>query len=185
MGSAYKNFWSLNTDEAVVTGILRDSTPKAIEVLMPLNAQMKDIDLILMNLENKKVLKIQVKGSRAYEPKKSEVVKYGEGSGGWFYFKRKVVNDSSADYFIFLVYVLEENTKTGRRIIMPHTLTIPTKELNELCKKHKKIGKGEMYSFYFWVNPANKKSFEFRDELYDTTKYLDKRGLNELNYELR
>jgi hypothetical protein len=41
MNKSYKNFWSLNTDEAVVTGILRDETPKEVEVLMPLNAQMK------------------------------------------------------------------------------------------------------------------------------------------------
>lgn len=74
MGRAYKNFWSLNTDEAVVTGILRDSTSSNVEVLMPMNAQMKDTDLILMNVDNKKSLKIQVKGSRPYEPRKSEVV---------------------------------------------------------------------------------------------------------------
>ena len=48
--TAYKNFWSLNTDEAVVTGILREHTPKEIDVLMPINAQMKDIDLGLLLL---------------------------------------------------------------------------------------------------------------------------------------
>ena len=47
---AYKNFWSLNTDEAVVTGILRENTSKETDVLIPINAQMKDIDLILMNV---------------------------------------------------------------------------------------------------------------------------------------
>ena len=55
MAKAYKNFWSLNTDEAIVAGILRDETLKNVEVLMPLNAQMKGIDLFLMNLKNKKV----------------------------------------------------------------------------------------------------------------------------------
>ncbi len=33
MGISYKNFWSLNTDEAIVTGILRDKTSNDIEVL--------------------------------------------------------------------------------------------------------------------------------------------------------
>jgi len=66
MWRAYKNFRSLNTDEAVVTGILRDSTAKNVEVFMPINAQMKYTDLVLMNMDNNKVLKIQVKGSRAY-----------------------------------------------------------------------------------------------------------------------
>lgn len=68
MSKAYKNFWSLNTDEAVVTGILRDGLEKDIEVFMPINAQMKDLDLMLFNVKNKKSISIQVKVSRAYEP---------------------------------------------------------------------------------------------------------------------
>lgn len=47
MWIAYKNFRSLNIDEAIVTWILRAKTKKDIEVLMPINSQMKDIDLIL------------------------------------------------------------------------------------------------------------------------------------------
>ena len=73
MGIAYKNFWSLNTDEAVVSGILRDQTDKNIEVLMPMNAQMKGVDLVLMNVNTKKAITIQVKGSKAFEPKKNEL----------------------------------------------------------------------------------------------------------------
>ncbi len=185
MGKAYKNFWSLNTDEAVVVGILRDDTPKNIEVFMPANAQMKDIDLILMNINTKKSITIQVKGSRAYEPRKSEVIKYKDGSGGWFYFSKDVVFKSTADYFIFLVYVLEENKKAGRRIITPHTITISTKKLKLLCKKFKKPGKGNKYNFYFWINPIKKTSFEFRDKVYDTSEYLDKRGFEKLNKKLK
>jgi hypothetical protein len=181
MGRAYKNFWSLNTDEAVVIGILRDSTPKNVEVLIPLNAQMKDIDLVLLNIKSKKTISIQVKGSRAFEPRKSEVEKYGEGSPGWFYFKKDVIFKSTADYFIFLIYVLEESKKTGRRIITPHTLAITTKKLKELCEEYKKVEKGEMYNFFFWVNPIKNKSFEYRNKIYDTSEYLDKKGFDKLN----
>ena len=109
MGRAYKNFWSLNTDEAVVSGILRECTPKNIEVLMPANAQMKDTDLVLMNMDNKKVLKIQVKGSRAYEPRKSEVVKFGDGSGGWFYI------------FLFFSSMFLKKTKKQADELLLHT----------------------------------------------------------------
>lgn len=185
MGKAYKNFWSLNTDEAIVVGILRDSTPKNVEVLMPANAQMKDIDLVLMNLNNKKSLTVQVKGSRAFEPRKSEVIKYGEGSAGWFFFHSDTIFKNSADYFIFLIYVLEEDKKVGRRIISHHTITISTKELKLLTSKFKKIGKTKRYNFLFWVNPNKKKSFEFRDNLYDVSKYLDKKGLENLNKDLK
>ena len=178
---AYKNFWSLNTDEAVVTGILRENTSKNIEVLMPINAQMKDIDLILMNKANKKILTVQVKGSRAYEPKKNEIKKFGDGSNGWFWLKKNNIMESSADYFIFLVYVLEEDHQKGRRKIMPHTLVIPTKKLQELCLEYKKIDKSGKYHFYFWVKSREKIAFEWRNKTYDVSEYLDKNGFEKLN----
>jgi hypothetical protein len=181
MGIAYRNFWSLNTDEAVVTGILRNYTPKNVEVFMPINAQMKDVDLILMNMKNKKTISIQVKGSRAYEPGKSGTEKYGSGSAGWFHFKKDVVMKSTADYFIFLVYVLEEIKKTGRRSIVPHTITIPTKDLKSFCKKYKRPGKGDKYNFFLWINPVKKEAFDFRNEKYYFNEYLDKKGFEKLN----
>jgi len=116
---AYRNFWSLNTDEAVIAGILRGNTSKEIDVLMPINSQMKDIDLVLMNFSNKKIKTIQVKGSKAYEPKKKQVEKYEHGSTGWFFLKKDIIHRSKADYFMFLVYVIKESVKQGRRIIEP------------------------------------------------------------------
>lgn len=181
MGKAYKNFWSLNTDEAVVAGILRDETNKNIEVLMPMNAQMKDIDLVAVNVKRDKLTTIQVKGSRAYEPKKKETEKYGDGSGGWFFFPRRVLNKSSAEWFIFLIYAIEQSTKKGRRILKPHTITIPTKIIKKLAQKHKRPHGSDMYSFYFWVNPKTKKSFDFRDDIYYVSEYLDRKGFEKLN----
>lgn len=155
MASAYKNFWSLNTDEAIAAGILRSETPKNIEVFMPLNAQMKDVDLVLLNDKNRKTATIQVKGSRAFEPKKSEKVKFGTGSAGWFFLHGESIIKSSADYFVFLIYVLEEVKKTGRVIIAPHTITIPTKDLAGIISKKKLVGKGRC-SFFMWVDPVKK-----------------------------
>ena len=182
---AYKNFWSLNTDEAVVAGILRDETDKDIEVLFPLNAQMKDVDLVVTNLKKRKILSIQVKGSKAYEPQKSEVKKFGDGSGGWFFFPKAIIEKSTADYFIFLIYVIEQNSKIGRRIIEPHTITIPTNKIKELARNNKPIHGGGRYSFYFWVNPRKKEAFDFRDNRYDVSKFLDKKGFETLNNALK
>lgn len=184
MSHAYKNFWSLNTDEAVVTWILRGSTKKNIEALMPINAQMKDIDLVLYNVENRKNITIQVKWSKAYEPKKSEVKKYKDGSAGWFFLKKDTIHKSTADYFIFLIYVLEEDNTIWRRFIVPHTLTIPTKDLCDLSLKHKKISKDERYNFFFWINPKEKTAIDFRDEDFSLTQYLDENGFTALNKEL-
>lgn len=181
MGIAYKNFWSLNTDEAVVAGILRYKTNKNVEVLMPMNAQMKNIDLFLINLDSKKTASIQVKGSRAFEPNKSSLNKYGHGNGGWFTLDKKTVFEATADYFIFLVYVLEEDLKIGRRTLSPHSIIIPTSKLKEFTKKCKRISRNNKYNYYFWVNPKTKEAFDFRDELYGVDEYLDNSGFDQLN----
>lgn len=180
MSRAYKNFWSLNIDESVVSGVLRDETEKDIEVLMPMNAQMKGVDLVLMNIKNKKTVSIQVKGSKAFEPKKGEIEKFGAGSVGWFFLDSKIINSATADYFIFLVYVIEQSFKTGRRCIEPHTITIPANKIKELSEKYKKPHP-DRYSYYFWVNPQTKKAFDFRDKDYDVSEYLDKNGFEKLN----
>ncbi|MDD4730075.1 MAG: hypothetical protein PHN55_15155 [Dysgonamonadaceae bacterium] len=184
MGVAYKNFWSLNTDEAVVSGILRGNTNKDIEVLMPMNAQMKGIDLVLMNVKNKKSITIQVKGSRAYEPKPNEVRNYGSGSAGWFFFPEKVVSGATADYFAFLIYILEDSDKIGRRIIEPHVILIPTLDLQEKSKKYKSTHGDGRYSYKIWINPETKEVFDFRDQKIDFSKYLDDKGYEQIHNEL-
>ena len=130
---------------------------------MPMNSQMKDVDLFLMNITKKKSVSIQVKWSRAYEPKKSEIEKYGDGSAGRFFLKKDTIQKSTADYFIFLIYVIYEKSKLGRRIIEPHTITIPTKKLKQLCLKYK-TPHPDRYSFYFRINPKKKIAFDFREE---------------------
>jgi len=179
--ASYKNFWSLNTDEAVVTEILRENTSKDVEIFMPINAQMKDIDLLAMNMENKKVNTIQVKGNKAYEPKKKEKEKYGEGSTGWFFLNKEIIHRSKADYFIFLVYVISEE-RNGRRFIEPHTITIPTKKLQNLCSKYKKPHP-EKYSFYFWVNSKKKGAFDYRDKEFNVISEFNEVAESDLGKE--
>lgn len=183
MGVSYKNFWSLNTDEAIVSGILRNQTDKNIEVLMPMNAQMKGVDLVLMNIDTKKAITIQVKGSKAFEPNKNELRLYGHGNVGWFYLEEKTIFEATAEYFIFLIYVIEENVKIGRRTLSPHSIVISTVKLQELTKKYKKIH-GKRYSYYFWINPKTKEAFDIRDKHFYVNDYLDKVGYDELNKKL-
>ncbi len=184
MGKAYKNFWSLNTDEAVVTGILRDAHNKNIDVFMPLNAQMKDIDLMLVNTKTKKLLSIQVKGSRAYEPKEKESKNHGDGSGGWFFFPKKVIDNSTADYFIFLIYVISESSKIGRRTLKPHTIAIPTKVIRKLAKKYKISYGDNSYNFFIWINPQKKEAFDYKDKKFFISEYLDENGIQKMYKEL-
>jgi len=184
MGISYKNFWSLNTDEAIVAGILRKETKKDVEVLMPLNAQMKGVDLYLINIKNKKVITIQVKGSRAFEPKKSEVRDFGHGSAGWFFFPKEVVSNATADYFAFLIYVIEESKKIGRRTIEPHVILIPTKVLKKNSLRYKNTHGNNRFSYLIWVNPVTKEAFDFRDKKINLNNFLDKKGFKIINREL-
>ena len=185
MGVAYKNFWSINTDEAVVAGQLRSFLSKNIEIFMPLNAQMKGIDLLAYNHTNGKAKTIQVKGSRAYEPRKAEVDKHGEGSGTWFMFKREVIDKSVADYFIFIHYIIEVNVKLGRRTIVPHFVTMPTNILKEQMQNNGYIVKGSRYALYTWVNPKKKTALGTNNNNIDFTKYLDKSGFEGLMNEIK
>lgn len=190
MGRSYKNFWSLNTDEAVVTGILRSEIGKKnIEVLMPLNAQMKGIDLVLLNIQNKKKpITIQVKGSRAFEPSENQAKEYKEGSPGWFRFSADVIDKASADYFIFLIYVIEQSEDEGRRYIKPHTITIPTKSLQS--KARVKSTSGNVYNFIIWVKPKAGEAFDIRHDVKENhehngyDEYLNKNGFDKLKKSL-
>jgi len=150
---------------------------------MPMNAQMKGVDLVLMNIDNKKSVTIQVKGSKAFEPKKNELRKYGHGNVGWFYLDEKTIFGATAEYFIFLIYVIEEDAKIGRRTLSPHSIVIPTNKLKEFTKKYKKIH-GKRFSYYFWINPKTKKAFDIRDEQFNVDEFLDKTGFSKLNKEI-
>lgn len=195
MGKAYKNFWSLNADEAVAVGIFRDETEKEVEIFIPMNAQMKGIDLICVNTKNKKILTIQVKGSKAYEPAKERerverrVKKIGgdtsDGSSGWFWLKKDDIVRSEADYFVFLGSVITTRLKAGRRVIEPHTILIPTKNLRKLVKIYKRIHGKDRYSFYFWINPKKRIAFDWRDRPYMVNEYLDIKGFERLNRDLK
>jgi hypothetical protein len=188
---SYKNFWSLNIDEVVVTGELRKelrkSLKKDIEIMMPMNAQLKDIDLLAINLTNRKVLTIQVKGSRAYEPNQKARRDFGKGSGGWFFLEKSIIERCSADYFIFLIYIINENQEKGKLSLDKHTITISPKTLFDKCEKHK-ILKGNKYSFQIWINPETKEAFDFTDERkkgrLDLTNYLDVKGFEQIRQDL-
>lgn len=151
---------------------------------MPLNSQMKDVDLILMNMNNKKSVSIQVKWSKAFEPGKKDTEKYWDGSLGWFFLKKDTIQEATSDYFVFLVYVIHQSIKTGRRTIKPHTLTIPTDILKTLCLKHK-TPHPDRYSFYFWINPTRKTACDIREKdeenRYDVSDYLDVKGIKQMN----
>ncbi len=191
MLKSYKNIWSLNTEEAIVAGILRAETKKDVEIYIPLNAQMKDVDLILINTKNTKTKTIQVKGSRAYEGNRKQIQNYGYGSYSWIDIKKSVIDNSKVDYYIFLIYTLEQfNDKQKGKVYMKHhTITIKAEDFRKKVRKYKMVGKGGICRFQIWINPKTNKAFDFQN-LKDKTKkedyseFLDKKGLKRLNVDL-
>ena len=178
MPSTYRSFLTLNMDEAVVAGKVRDFFKGDVEVFVPLNAQLKDIDLVAYNLKNKKAATLQVKGSRAYEPS-AMGRDFDNGSAGWFSLDKEKTEGSTADFFVFLVNVIAELERSVRRNLESHFITVRTATFKELCKQYKPPK--PRYDFYIWVNPRSKLAFDFRDEKKKgrmwLTDYLDDRGL--------
>jgi hypothetical protein len=183
--STYRTSLSLNTDEAVVAGKLRDFFKENVEVFIPLNAQLKDVDLVVLNLKNRKAATIQVKGSRAYEPT-ATMRNFGDGSAGWFFLNKEAIERNTSDFFIFLIYVIVERIALGRRNFEPHFITIRTDRFNELCKQYKVLH--TRYSFYFFIDPNKRVAFDFRDEKAKgrmwLTDFLDDVGLEQVRQSL-
>ena len=154
----------------------------------PLNAQLKDIDLLVSNPKNRKSVTIQVKGSKAFEPTDSEVEKYGDGSAGWFFIPKGKIGECCADYFVFLLHTIADDFKNGRnrKRLSTHLLTIKPAELYKICRKKKILHVN--YSFYIWVDPKRKRAFDFRDSgkkgIVNLTKYLDENGLRQIRKKL-
>ena len=171
-----KNLWSLNIDEALVADKLKQKLDKKkYEVFFPLNSQLKDIDLIILNLKRKKTLTLQIKGSRTYSPKKRETELFGEGSGAWFTMTKKSIYNPSnnVDFFIFVLHSFV-NAEIKKKIEINY-LVIPKKDLIKVTRK-KKIRKGNKYHFFIWMDTKGKRSFEFNNPKYKTiplSKYLD------------
>jgi len=167
-----KNFWSLNVDEALVADRLKDELKKW-EVFFPLNAQLQDIDLLAVNLKNNKTTSIQVKGSRTYEPRKSEVEKYGNGGAAWFKLSKKAVfkPKNKIDYYVLVLHNFLD-TPTRKKLNIDY-LIIPNATFQKVCSK-KVTRKGGYYHFFIWIDSKGKRSFDFRgNKIIPLSKFLN------------
>src|SRR6266849_5595052 len=125
-----KNYYCLNPGEFFVSQQLALKRPE-LSIYFPLRDQ--GCDLLAVNQEGSRIVKIQVKESRAY-PKKGR---------SWHQLKKEKIE--AADVFIFVTYVPASN---GARLeFETEFIVIPKKDLLKLCSD-KVCAKGK-YSFYF------------------------------------
>jgi hypothetical protein len=171
-----KNIWSLNIDEALVADKLKQYVNKKdFEVFFPVNSQLKDVDLLLVNLKNDSAISIQVKGSRTYEPNSSERKKFGYGSSAWFCLSKKSVFQATnkQDYYIFVLHnIIDGGMKKEIKI---DYLIIPKADLYKICSL-KQVNRKDDYNFFIWIDERGGRAFDFHentDEVIQLSQYLN------------
>ena len=111
------------------------------------------IDLLVTNKKNRKAVSIQVKFSKDFLTlNKSDVLKQGLKTIGWWSLKRKKIQVSRADYWVFVLYASDQK-KFDFIVVSPDEL------LKRLGKIHP--GKDEIQQIYFSVT-KNGKCWETR-----------------------
>lgn len=125
-----RNFWSLQIDEAMVADKIK--SVKGLEVFFPVNSQLEDIDLVVLNIKNHKNSTVQVKSSKSWKTK------------GYDYSGQRVpitkINPKKVDYFVFACY-FSSVTKNQRKI-EPHYVVIKTSKLLGMIDKTKVVKNG-------------------------------------------
>ena len=178
---AIRNFYSLTVDEAILADRLKENSKKYgnFEVFIPTTPRLKDMDLILMNMKNREIKTIQVKGSATYTPRKSETAKFGAGNSAWIQINKKSIFDTQnkVDFFVFVIhnFIDKESTSSVRKDIRTNFIIIPSDEFQKKLE-NKKLLKNGQYSFFFWVNNETKTVTEFSGKQYtqDYSEYLNK-----------
>lgn len=172
-----RNIWSLTADEALVISELKQRLGKdKYEVFLPANSQLKDIDLILMNLEKMEPVTLQVKGSRTWAATDKEIESFGEGNSSWIQVGRKAIHEPSfrIDFFIFVLHNLVDITIKGsiKKHVKLNYLVIPADEFRRRIsnKPDKKV-----YNLYIWLDDKGKRAFDYRDRnvIVDFSEFLD------------
>jgi hypothetical protein len=156
-----KNLWSLQVGEVICADLIKRHLGEDYEVFIPLNNQLKDYDLVIMNQKTKKVSKIQVKESREYN--------LGIGDG-WFNVAKDKVENKVVDFYIFLIYTAEEDKNKMKMVTYP--LIVPSDVL--LKKSEGKRARKGRYDYYFKIKKDH--AYEDRDNRefpIDYTHYVD------------
>lgn len=169
-----KNLWSLTVDEALAADEIKNRFKKTdYEIFFPVNTQMKDIDLIMLDLKRNKVKSIQVKGSRTYPPRKSQIEQYGNGSAAWITIGKSSIFEPSnrVDWFVFVLHSFVDGEE--RKEIVVDYLIVPAEDLRKIASG-KKIRKGDKYHFFIWVDSKGRRAFDYNDsKSIPLSKYLN------------
>jgi hypothetical protein len=147
-------------------------------ILIPTSRQQKGIDFAILNLKNKKILKVQVKSSRSYlsdnknSDQKSETAKYRYNF--WFNNFIDKYEEGMADLYILFglypVYSNKENIKSNfwKNIL----LALTDKEMHKLLKNVKTKKEKKPDKFFGF-------SFDNEKHVYGTRGFSEKIDMSE------
>ena len=136
---AIKNFWSLQVGEVIVADLIKKNLGKDYTIFMPLDNQLKSIDLVLVNLRTKKLSTIQVKESREF----TQFL-----GNGWIIVNKEKVDNLVADFYTFVIYRTVEHDHQVK--IKPEIIIVPSKILKERSAS-KRVVKNKDYYYFFKV----------------------------------
>lgn len=140
-----KNFYSLEPGEALVVYELRQVIPRSnvrdVEVFLP--AKDVGVDVVLVNLVNKKSVSIQVK----------ESVLYPKSGRFWFTIDEKKINVGKriVDFYVFVLYDMIQ--RSGKPSVQPRYVIVPEETFEGMLVK-KKLSRGK-YDFYFHLKDGD------------------------------
>jgi hypothetical protein len=105
------------------------------------------VDLLLTDSVNKKTVSFQIKYSKDFLATDiEETLQMGLKSCGWWTLKRDKIKQSSADFWVFVMYSFEQ--KRMEFVIMP-----PKMLLKKITQLH---GRANTIQSYLWVTGKNK-----------------------------
>ena len=148
-----KNHYCLNPGEFFVSQQLAENRPE-LNLYYPLKDQ--GCDLLALNQDGSRIVKIQVKESRTYPKKRCS----------WHQVKKEKIE--AADVFVFVTYVPAKSRE--RLEFETQFIVIPGKDLREMCSL-KTTSKGK-YSFYFIKRDNGVWEERETGEPRDVTKYF-------------
>ena len=104
------------------------------------------IDLLITNFTNKKTISVQVKFSKDWTTHTTETLQHGLKSCGWWVLNRDKLSKSPADFWIFVLYGLSQES-------MQYVIIRPKELLKKLTSIHGGI---KMIQTYLWVTTKDK-----------------------------
>jgi hypothetical protein len=143
--------FTIHAGEFLVGEFIEKNFPK-LNVWIP--SKDTGVDLLISNQSNSKSISLQVKLSRDYRSyHSSDQFESSLTVGGWFTLKHLKIEQSIADYWVFILVSHDKKVKPRHIVISPKEL------LKKLVAVHKK---STSYNFYLWLRDHDQLALDGR-----------------------